>query len=140
MKILFASDGSAAAGKALAALIARIEWFRGVPQITLVNVHPRIPYGAARWVSKETVDDFYAEQFGVALDSARRELERAGIACTVETRVGDAAEELVAVAREGSFDCIAMGTHGHTALGNLVLGSVAQRVLATARIPILLLK
>ena len=35
---------------------------------------------------------------------------------------------------------IAMGTHGHTALANLVMGSVATRVLARSKVPVLLLK
>jgi nucleotide-binding universal stress UspA family protein len=35
---------------------------------------------------------------------------------------------------------IAMGTHGHTALANLVMGSVATKVLAVSKIPVLLMK
>jgi nucleotide-binding universal stress UspA family protein len=35
---------------------------------------------------------------------------------------------------------IALGTHGHTALGNLVMGSVATTVVARSRLPVLLLK
>ncbi len=35
---------------------------------------------------------------------------------------------------------IAMGTHGHTALANLVMGSVATRVVATSTVPVLLMK
>ena len=35
---------------------------------------------------------------------------------------------------------IALGTHGHTALGNLVMGSVATGVVARSRVPVLLLK
>jgi nucleotide-binding universal stress UspA family protein len=33
-----------------------------------------------------------------------------------------------------------MGTHGHSALTNVVLGSVATRVLAQCRIPVLLVR
>ena len=45
-----------------------------------------------------------------------------------------------ALAAEQRYDLIAMGTHGHTALANLVLGSVATKVLATAPVPVLLLR
>jgi nucleotide-binding universal stress UspA family protein len=33
-----------------------------------------------------------------------------------------------------------MGTHGHTALGNVVLGSVASGVLARSKVPVLLIR
>jgi nucleotide-binding universal stress UspA family protein len=33
-----------------------------------------------------------------------------------------------------------MGTHGHTALANLVMGSVATKVLAISRVPVLFMK
>ena len=39
----------------------------------------------------------------------------------------------------GGFDLIVMGTHGHTALENLVLGSVATKVLAISKVPVLFL-
>jgi nucleotide-binding universal stress UspA family protein len=35
---------------------------------------------------------------------------------------------------------VVMGTHGHTALGNAVLGSVAQGVLARCKVPVLLVR
>jgi nucleotide-binding universal stress UspA family protein len=35
---------------------------------------------------------------------------------------------------------IVMGTHGRTALGNLVMGSVATRTLAATTTPVLLVK
>jgi nucleotide-binding universal stress UspA family protein len=140
MKILFPTDGSTAAGKALDALIARFEWFREVPQLTLLNVHPHVPRGAARWVSKQTVTDFYAEEWATALEPARRTLEEHRIPFVVETRVGEAAQEIVTAASEGGFDCIAMATRGRTPLANLVLGSVAQRVLVMAQVPVLFLR
>jgi nucleotide-binding universal stress UspA family protein len=33
-----------------------------------------------------------------------------------------------------------MGSHGHTALGNLALGSVATGVLARCKVPVLLIR
>ena len=140
MRILFPTDGSEAASRALVALIDRFEWFRDPPQLTLLNAHPPIPYGAAKWVSERTVADFYEEEFAKVLGPARQELDRRGIAYAVETRRAEAAPAIIALAQSGRFDCIAMGTHGHTALANLVLGSVAQKVVAMAQIPVLLLK
>lgn len=141
MKILFAMDGSPASMAGLRALLTRYDWFRGPPVLTLLNVHPPIPYGlAARWVGKQTIADHCAEESTAVLAPAREELDRRGIAYTTEARMGEPAREIAALADALAVDMIAMGTHGHTALGTLVLGSVAQKVVALAHVPVLLLK
>ena len=47
-------------------------------------------------------------------------------------RHGHASNEIAELAHAGKYDLIVMGTHGHSALGNLVLGSVATGVLERA--------
>jgi nucleotide-binding universal stress UspA family protein len=140
MNILFATDGSDAALSALKSLIARYDWFRAAPALTLLNVHPPIPYGmAAHWVGRQAVSEHYAEESAKALAPAKAALDAAGIAYQATTRVGDPAREIVDAAREIDADVIALGLQGRTALANLVLGSVAQKVLALATRPVLLL-
>ena len=141
MKILFATDGSPHALAALKSLIERLGWFRDAVALTLLNVHPALPYRrAAAWAGKEVIAQYYGDEGDVALRPSIDELERRGIAFTTEKRVGEAAPTIVALAAEQRYDLIAMGTHGHTALANLVLGSVATKVLATAPVPVLLLR
>jgi nucleotide-binding universal stress UspA family protein len=50
---------------------------------------------------------------------------------------GEAAPEIVRVARETKADLIVMGTHGRTGLGRLLVGSVAEEVLRKAPCPVL---
>lgn len=141
MKILFATDGSPAALSALEALTARYDWFREAPGLTVLNVHPPVPYGmAARWVGKDAVAEYCAEESQKALAPAKALLDARGIAHDTMARVGEPAHEIVHWARDHGYDCIALGTHGHTAIGTLVLGSVAQKVIATATLPVLLLR
>jgi nucleotide-binding universal stress UspA family protein len=52
---------------------------------------------------------------------------------------GDAAAEIVKVAREEGCDLIVMGTHGRTGLRHALMGSVAERVLRQAPCPVLTL-
>jgi nucleotide-binding universal stress UspA family protein len=141
MKILFGTDGSPASLTALEALLGRYTWFRDAPSLSLVHVHPPIPYGmAARVVGKHAVDDFYAEESAKALAETRALLEARGVAFDVITRVGEPAHEIVELARAQGYDCIALGVHGHSMLAVIVLGSVAQKVVANATVPVLLLK
>ena len=60
----------------------------------------------------------------------------------VDTRVnrGEAAHEILAVARETAADLIAMCTHDRSGFGRFVFGSVAETVMRRADIPVLLLK
>ena len=141
MKILFATDGSAIALSALQNLIDRFDWFRGPVELTLVTVHPPLPYRrAAAWAGKDVVAKYYEEESDAALKPSVDELTRRSIAHRTETRVGEAAPMICATAREGGFDLIAMGTQGHTALGTLMLGSVSVKVLTQAPVPVLLLR
>jgi nucleotide-binding universal stress UspA family protein len=141
MKILVAIDGSPAALAALERLVGKLGLFRAAPRLTLIHVHPPIPYkAAAAWVGKDVVERYYSEESDAALAPARDFLTAQGIDFEVDKRVGNPAEEIVARASAGDYDMIAMGTHGHTALANLVMGSVATRVLATSTVPLLLMK
>jgi len=141
MKVLFATDGSTHAFAALKALVDRFDWFRDDVDLTLINVHPALPYRrAAAWVGKESIAKYYEEEGDAALKSSVDELTRRGIAYKTDKRVGDAARIIVAATRDGAFDLIAMGTQGHTALATLMLGSVSAKVIAETPVPVLLLR
>ena len=47
---------------------------------------------------------------------------------------------IVAAATKGDYDMVIMGSHGHSTLGNLVMGSVATKVLAHCKTPVLLVR
>ena len=55
----------------------------------------------------------------------------------VGLRTGAAAEEILAAALELEADLIVMGTHGRKALSHALLGSVAEKVVRSARVPVL---
>ena len=54
--------------------------------------------------------------------------------------MGPAGELIAKAPTEGNFELVLMGSHGHGALGNLVLGSVATQVLAHCKVPVLLVR
>ena len=83
----------------------------------------------------------YEEQHGRAvLDAAAARLAQAGVAFTTEMRLGPVAEMIVKRAQEVACDGIVMGTRGRSAIANLVMGSVASRVMHLARVPVTLVK
>ncbi|HEX8535933.1 MAG TPA: universal stress protein [Cystobacter sp.] len=80
-----------------------------------------------------------------ALEAARRELATligsldAPGPITQRLEVGEPASATLRVAETGGFDLIVMGTHGRRGLPRLLLGSVAQKVIARAHCPVLTL-
>ena len=74
------------------------------------------------------------------LDRVRGELEARGL--TVDTRLamGDPATELVKVAEDQGVDLIAMSTHGHRFIKDVLLGATADKVRHLVKIPVLLLR
>jgi nucleotide-binding universal stress UspA family protein len=79
----------------------------------------------------------------VAVDAATKELNE--LVKAVESPrpikhrvvVGEAASTVLRIAEEGKHDLIIMGTHGRRGLPRLLLGSVAQKVVARAHCPVL---
>jgi nucleotide-binding universal stress UspA family protein len=74
------------------------------------------------------------------LDALAEHLAMADFAVRTLVRVGDAATEIVRCARDEQADAIAMSTHGRGGLDRLLHGSVAETVLRTARLPVLLVR
>lgn len=55
----------------------------------------------------------------------------------VEAVAGDPAEQIISFAKDGRADLIVLGSRGHGRLAGLLLGSVAQKVVALAPCPVL---
>lgn len=141
MKILFATDGSAAALAALKSLIDRRAWFAGSVELTMLTVHYAMPFKrAASWAGHDALKKYYDEECDAALAPAVAELTARGVEFRTEKRIGEPAATIVAAGVEGKCDLLAMGAQGHSALAHLMLGSVATKVVAASPIPVLLLR
>lgn len=77
---------------------------------------------------------------GAYLGELATRLERAGLSVAIEVRTGDAADVIAGVAREASATLITMATHGRTGLRRIVLGSVADAVLHSTDLPLVLVR
>jgi nucleotide-binding universal stress UspA family protein len=139
LKVLLPLDGSDASKRATEKLVDMLGWCKAPPQIDLLAVHlpvPKLPNMSAV-VSDEMIQRYYDDECGHMLAPAEAVLDAAGVKYAVHTR-GPIAESIVEQATKSQSDMIYMGTRGMTALSNMVLGSVAMRVLHLARIPLVL--
>ena len=70
------------------------------------------------------------------LEPLAKRVQEAGVQCEVVARPGLAADQILAYAREREIDRIVMGTHSPGPIGKLLVGSVAEAVLRTAKVPV----
>lgn len=74
------------------------------------------------------------------LESVRARLAASGIQVAAELSCGEPADEIVKLAAQHGVDLIAMSTHGHRFLADLIYGSTARKVRHTVDVPVLLLR
>ena len=76
----------------------------------------------------------------IYLANLERELQAEGFDVTSVLAMGEPAEEIIKLARSEPVELIAMSTHGHRFISDLLYGSTADKVRHKVDIPVLLLK
>jgi nucleotide-binding universal stress UspA family protein len=140
-KIFLPFDGSGCALRALQhalALARRI----GDCSIHVAHAHeePLIYGEIAVYVPRGKMEKLQREQSEGVLARAEPILKSAGLRYEKEILVGPVAQVLTDRARALGCDAIVMGTHGLTALGSMLMGSVAAKVVHLSDIPVTLVK
>ena len=142
MKILLAVDGSKNSLDAVDCLIEHADWYREKPAVELVTVHlpvPRLPR-MGLVVGKQQIERYYQDEGAALLAKAKKKLDTAGITYQTRILIGPIAQTIVQHAKTQRCDMIFIGTRGMTAAANMLLGSVATKVLHLSRVPVLLVK
>jgi nucleotide-binding universal stress UspA family protein len=141
MKILLAVDGSPYTTRAAEFIGSHLNWFQGEPELHLIHVKPPVPSAHARAaVGHEALAAYYREEASTALALAEEVLRKLGVPYKSCYKVGDVANEIRDYAEKNGLDMIVMGSHGHGALANLVLGSVATKVMANTKLPVMIVR
>lgn len=140
LKILAPIDGSNNSARVIEYLIQFARASKPF-EVCLINVRDAVDSPQVRrfW-SEEQIRDFQQNEGNLLLEPARKKLADAGIRCSAEVVVGDIAPTIVEQARARGCDMIVMGARGMGAIGNLLMGSVATKVMHLAEMPITLVK
>lgn len=140
MKILLAVDGSPYTRKMLAWLSANDDFLAGAHQYTVLTVTPVIPPHAARLFQASELKAYYDDTAEAVFKPIRKFTARHNLATQYVGKTGNAGEVIAKVADKDKFDLVIMGSHGQSTLMNLVTGSVATKVLANSKVPVLLVR
>ena len=134
MRILLAVDGSAPSQDAIDEIEKR-SWHASTTARVLSVVQPYFPpateFVAGALVSQDVLQQQEKGARQVVANAAAQ-LTRAGLSVDTAVRQGDPRTVIVDEAAEWGADLIVLGSHGHTGLMRLLLGSVAQAVVAHA--------
>lgn len=84
--------------------------------------------------------DFTLRSASARLDEVVGRLQARGVTSHATARLDPIAIGILRAAREHAADVIVMGTHGRMGLEHLLLGSVAEKVLRQAPVPVLTLR
>lgn len=139
-RILVPIDGSVSSSHALA---AGLQWLKNMPglQLHVLTVQPPIASGnVKRFISTETLKQYYEEEAEKALAPVREQLAKEHPDVKIEWRTGPIAETIIEYAQQAGCDHIVMGTRGMGGFSNLLLGSIATKVLAHTTVPVTLVK
>jgi nucleotide-binding universal stress UspA family protein len=140
MRILVPVDGSSYTKRMLAYLAAHDEWFGQEKQFTVLHVSPAISARPASVLDPDVLRAYYAEETEKVFKPIRAFLAKQKLPAKFVAKVGASAEVIAEAARKGRFDLVVMGSHGHGALGGLVLGSTTTKVLAKCQTPVLIVR
>ncbi len=144
MRILLATDGSPHALRAAAFVARLVRETRGV-ELILVNVG-HVPAVALGGPGAGAMVDFGVLEEGLEragqeiLNNTLRELAGIDADIAKEYRRGDPGGQILEAAKAKDVDLIVMGCRGLGQFGGLILGSVSERVLHGAHMPVLIVR
>jgi len=138
-RILVPVDGSEGALNAVRYAAARAK--ESEAEIHVLHVEPPPIYQEARlYAMREDIAKIHLDARQRLIKQATDELAKAGVPHSAHIADGEIANAIAQFAEAQKMDEIVMGTRGMTAFGQMLLGSVASRVVHFAKVPVTLVK
>lgn len=120
----------------------------------LTHIKPLARMAGARLLLVHVADGWVARNFNqlqlaeseemkqdrMYLEKRRAELAADGFSCAAVLALGEPSDEIIKLAREKDVDLIAMTTHGHRLISDILYGATADKVRHAVDVPVLLLK
>ncbi|MFM7101006.1 MAG: universal stress protein [Verrucomicrobiota bacterium] len=127
-------------GRADAALIPHLRQLASRLGSELLLVHVADGWVARHYDTLKLAESDEMRADRAYLEQVAAELRQAGLQVDVHLALGDPAREILKTAAEAHCDLIAMTTHGHRFIGDLLFGSTIAAVRHKATVPVLLVR
>jgi nucleotide-binding universal stress UspA family protein len=139
-KILVPVDGSGSALRAAKEAIALARLAQGSVRFVHAHEEPLVYGEIAVYVAREKMAELQRQHSEGVLEPAMAEARQAGVPCSAEVLSGPIAATIAAYAEKNGFELIVMGRHGKSTLGDVLVGSVAMKVLHATSLPVMLVR
>jgi len=139
-KILVPLDGSELSESVLDHVIT-IATGCQVPEVVLVRVRKPLDDNVRMALDPEIaikLDEAYHDEVVNYLEGVAETLKQKDISIKLEVIEGDPAKEIIKYTKDNDVDLIIMSTHGRSGVSRVVFGSVADKVIRQAEIPVLI--
>jgi nucleotide-binding universal stress UspA family protein len=123
-----------------ATILAHIQPLARLTGGRLILVHVADGFAARNQEQLDLEDSEEIQADRAYLEKRRQELAQGGFPVTTALLCGDPADQILALAQREGCDLIAMSTHGHRLVKDVLLGSVANSVRHRTDIPVLLIR
>lgn len=140
MKIVLAVDDSPFSKRMLAYLAAHPEWLAPTHEYTVVHADAKLPNGLALLLEAAQIRARHDTEAEAVFAPVRTFLSHHNIKADYVHEAGDPAKVLAGVATRTGAHLLMAGSHGHGAVGSVVLGSTATKLLALSKVPVLIVR
>lgn len=106
----------------------------------LLLVHVADGWVARNFDQLKLAESEEMQQDRAYLEKRRSELSGEGFSCDAVLALGEPSDEIIKLARAKNVDLIAMTTHGHRLVSDILYGATADKVRHAVEVPVLLLK
>ena len=126
--------------RADAAILGHIEKLARMTGARLLLVHVADGFAARHFEDLNLRESEEIKDDRAYLSQRCDALRALGLTCDMKLAMGDPATELIRIAEEEKVDLIAMSTHGHRFLSDVIHGTTVDKVRHTVKMPVLLLR
>jgi universal stress protein A len=121
-------------------ILAHIKRLARLTGAKLLLVHVSDGWVARNFNQLKLAESEEMKQDRAYLEKRTRELIDEGFACSAVLALGEPSDEIIKLAKDKDVDLIAMTTHGHRFISDILHGATADKVRHEVNVPVLLLK
>ena len=121
-------------------ILAHIKPLARLTGAKLLLVHVADGWVARNYDQLQLAESEEMKQDRAYLENRTRELVAEGFQCDALLALGEPSYEIIKMAREKDVDLIAMTTHGHRFISDILYGATADKVRLAVDVPVLLVR